>query len=98
MTAVATRQEQSLNVTPNRVSGETKQAAVVVTSEGAVVVTDNEKVEVQQVGTTVFINGIYVQSHKPLHSPEQGIRRRCQTHAIHQLSSADCTLCGCNVG
>ena len=62
MTAVATRQQQDIHVSPNKFSAESKQAGMVSTPQGTVALValvESERIEVQQVETTVIINGIY---------------------------------------
>ena len=67
MSAVGTRQQQAVTVGPNRISTEKNQAAVVANSQGAVALQDREKIEVQQVGTKVIINGYYNRTNHYIH-------------------------------
>ena len=67
MSAAVTRQQQAVTVGPKGISAETNQAAVVANSQGAVALQDSEKIQVEQVGTTVFINGYYNRTNHYIH-------------------------------
>ena len=71
MSAAATRQHQAVTVGPKGISAETNQAAVVANSQGAVALQDSEKIQVEQVGTTVFINGYYNRTNHYIHQSRE---------------------------
>ena len=73
MAAVAVRpeQEQAINLVPYRICGEDNQAVVITNPHSAVGLLEDEKFEVVETTTPVFINGYYNRTNHCIHQSRE---------------------------